>query len=117
LGPQPSRNVPVEHGIFADHARKCGSSFLYREIEIDRPHKIHLIYSGWWFWQRVYINQTRVWSMISWAAIVREIEFHVPESEATPQTDGRIEIEFSTGLRIRRFRVWLDGEIVFDEIN
>ena len=55
--------------------------------------------------------------MISWAAILREIDFCVPGSEGTPQTDGRIEIEFSTGLRIRRFRVWLSGEIVFDEIN
>lgn len=30
---------------------------------------------------------------------------------------GRVEIDFTRGLRIRRFRLWIADELVYDEIN
>ena len=45
-------------------------------------------------------------------------------SEPTPaaleevrQPEGKIEIEFGRSLMIRRFRIWIGGQMVYDEIN
>ncbi len=33
------------------------------------------------------------------------------------KAEGRIEIEFGRGLMIRRFRLWVANELVYDEIS
>ncbi|NND96033.1 MAG: hypothetical protein HKN47_01745 [Pirellulaceae bacterium] len=112
-----SSNIDNSRGIFADFARLRRSSFLYREIEFDEPFSGRMVYSGWWFWQRVNVGGQRVWSRVSWITIDRELEFLLPAAVDPGCSPCRIEIEFSRGLQIRRFRIWIAGQIVFDEIN
>lgn len=138
-------NLTSRDGIFADSAILVRSSFLYRIIRLLRPELGQdkdssrqadeglvdettasetdlIIYSGWWFWQRVTFNGHRVWSKVSWVALNREIEFRIPAGFSRSSIDqnrervGKIEIDFGPGLRIRRFRLWMDDVIVLDEI-
>lgn len=77
-----------------------------------------IIYTGWWFWQRVLLGGQRIWSRVSWVSLEREIDFLIPATfEQEHQRQGRIEIDFGPGLRIRRFRLWIDGRIFLDEIR
>ena len=114
---------PAKGGVYAEHAQLASSAFLYREIEFAIPYPLLLVYSGWWFWQRVTVCDERVWSQISWLNLRREIEFTLPpQSPSIPASpsipvQGRIEIDFGRALRIRRFRVWIGGEMLYDEIN
>ncbi|QDT09597.1 hypothetical protein [Planctomycetes bacterium K23_9] len=136
-------NIPSEQGIFAESADLLRSAFLYRMIRVHDPNQgsspaagetesefgnasrngTLITYSGWWFWQRVVVDNRRVWSKVSWVALNREITFRIPSTESSAQRSaadersGRIEIDFGPGLRIRRFRVWVDAEIIFDEIK
>ena len=112
---QTPPNVEDEVGIFCDHARLTGSSFLFRKIQFQHPFVGELLYSGWWFWQRIYVCEQRVWSRISWTTIDRHICFQMPGEIELNQ--GRLEIQFVQGLRISRFRVWIDENLVFDEIH
>jgi hypothetical protein len=64
-----------------------------------------------------------VWWAISWTTIRSRISVNLSEqpgfeSELAAGFPGhlRIEINFIRGLRIRRFRVWLDDQIRYDEI-
>lgn len=111
------RTEPTKGGVYADHAHLLSSAFLYREIEFELPHPLLLVYSGWWFWQRVTVCDERVWSQISWLNISREVSFTLPPSVSAESGSGRIEIDFARGLRIQRFRVWFNDVIVYDEIN
>ena len=106
-----------ERGVFGDHARRVRSGFLYRVIEFDRPYPCQLVYNGRWFLQRITINGSLVWWQISWLTIRPRAEFRVPAriDPATPA--GSIEIGFARGLLMRRFRVWIGGQIVYDEVN
>ena len=40
-----------------------------------------------------------------------------PASMDAGQPEARIEIEFSRGNMIRRFRFWIGDELVYDEVN
>lgn len=112
-----SSNVAPKPGIYLNSAALCGSSFLFRSIQIERPFRHRLVYSGWWFLQKITINGQCVWSAISWLALKRTIAFPVPGQGSHDNAEGFIEIDFAPGLRIQRFRVWVDGEVVFDEVN
>ena len=95
---------------------------------------ISLTYSGWWFVQRVYVDRELVWWAISWLKIQSSIAINLASIDRSRKSadasakfaidspseikvgEIKIEISFSRGLRIRRFRVWLDREIRYDEI-
>lgn len=90
---------------------------------------LELVYNGWWFLQRVHLNGQLVWWTISWTTIHSQVEIdlsQIPDLApiGSPEPVGshgfpehlRIEISFIRGLRIRRFRVWLDHQIRYDEI-
>ncbi|MCC9601389.1 hypothetical protein LOC67_12610 [Stieleria sp. JC731] len=77
---------------------------------------MQLRYSGWWFRQTIAISGFVVWSKISWLDIDRQVEFQLPAEVDPQRRPGRIEIDFSRGLRIRRFRVWIDEHLVYDEV-
>ncbi|MFG0254014.1 MAG: hypothetical protein ACF787_02780 [Rhodopirellula sp. JB053] len=119
-----SASAPLEKGVFAEHARLRRRNFLYRVIEINHPLAGTLTYSGWWFRQTIEINGNSCWFRISWLRIQPHFEFEVPESVAIQPGWGdandrrmKVEIHFSRTLMIRRFRIWLAGRILYDEIH
>ena len=112
----PTSIVSNERGVFGS-ARLVRSWFLYRVIEIDSPLNIQLVYNGWWFRQKVEINGETSWFQISWLTIQRHVEFDIPSSVDPGQPSAAIEIEFGKALLIRRFRVWVSQQLVYDEIN
>ena len=122
----PTGFVPNETGIFGG-ARRLNSGFLYRVIDLgteQRGEQMLLVYTGWWFLQRVYVQGKRRWWAVSWLTIHRNIEFSVArltgttlENQESPDQRVRIEIDFGRSLVIRRFRIWVDGQIRYDEIN
>lgn len=119
-----SSREPAHRGAFAEHAVLLRSGFLYRVIDIQEPFVGQLAYDGWWFRQTVEINGRSQWFQISWLKIHTRLEFRlpadIPVDPAWGDADNRlmsIEIGFSRGLMIRRFRIWLAGRILYDEIN
>ncbi len=106
----------LQTGFFGQHATRREAAFLYRVIEIRHPIEAELVYSGWWFRQTVDFAGHRVWGKISWLKIWPKVEFSLPEAVDPAGRDGRIEIDFTRGLRIRRFRVWIDEQLVYDEV-
>tara|TARA_R110002049_G_scaffold2750_2_gene21786 strand:- start:670943 stop:671302 length:360 start_codon:yes stop_codon:yes gene_type:complete len=106
-----------ERGVFGDHARRIRGGFLYRVIELDRPYRCRLTYNGRWFVQRIKFDSYSAWRQISWLTIRPRAEFRVPAAIDASQPVARIEIGFTRGLMMRRFRVWIDGAIVYDEVN
>jgi hypothetical protein len=117
LNPYSTTNLPATGPtFFGDHATRKAGSFLYRVIEIRHPEPIELVYSGWWFRQTVDLDGLRVWTCISWLSIRPRLEFAVPDAISRAIDRGRIEIDFARGLRIRRFRLWLDDLLVYDEV-
>jgi hypothetical protein len=114
--PFSSPTVTDERGVFGG-AQRIQGGFLYRVIQIDAPVACRLRYDGWWFRQKIEIDGRLVWFRISWLTIHRRAEFLLPASVDPAQTPASIEIEFGRGLSIRRFRVWIGGQIAFDEIN
>jgi len=106
-----------EKGVFGDHARLRRSGFLFRVIDLQAPYPCRLTYDGWWFRQQVCFDQHLAWRQISWLTIRSRAEFRVPPAIDPAQPMAAIEIGFNRGLMIRRFRVWIAGEIVYDEVN
>lgn len=119
-----SATGPLERGVFADHATLRQRGFLFRVVEFDAPFIGRLTYSGWWFRQTIEIDGVSCWFQISWLKIHSEFQFTLPEAIALDPRWGdpsdrnvRVEISFSPTLGIRRFRIWLSGRILYDEIN
>lgn len=108
--------TPSERGFYGS-AQRVRSSFLYRVIQIGPPFGIELVYDGWWFRQRVLVDGVQVSWRISWLTIQRQVEFPIPSATDPNQATGRIEIDFTRGLMIRRFRVWIGETLAYDEIN
>tara|TARA_B110000495_G_C23014527_1_gene600588 strand:+ start:27 stop:386 length:360 start_codon:yes stop_codon:yes gene_type:complete len=108
--------IPTERGVFGD-ARLIKKGFLYRVVEFETPFRCQLIYNGWWFRQTITLNGHLAWSQISWLTIERNADFDVPEQASTHSSPGKIEIEFGRTLMIRRFRIWIDNRIVYDEVT
>jgi len=105
-----------DRGVFGDHARRVRSAFLFRVVDFDRPFSGRLTYSSWWWRQKIEISGYRVWFRVSWMRIHRRAEFTLPPAVAPSEPQGIVEIDFTRTLRIRRFRLWIAGEIVYDEI-
>jgi hypothetical protein len=114
---QPTSNLTEKRGVFADFAVRQRSAFLYRVIDFERPFEGQLVYTGWWFRQAVYINGHPVWFRISWTKIHTSIAFQLPKSVSPTMSLGQLEIQFSRGLTIQRFRIWIDSSLVYDEIH
>lgn len=126
----PAKSVQEEIGVFGD-AVLLKKAFLYRVIRFGEHSRmtaensdsiLDLTYSGWWFVQRVHVNGLLVWWAISWRSIWPLIEIDLTKRLPELREIGlpkkiKIELDFTTGLRIRRFRVWLDQEIRYDEIS
>lgn len=108
--------TPGQRGVYGN-ARAVRSGFLYRVIEVDAPLRCKVVYDGWWFRQKIEINGYRAWFQISWLTIRRRIDFRVPAQVDRSEPQGAIEIHFGPSLMIRRFRLWIGGQIVYDEIN
>lgn len=106
-----------ERGVFGDHARLLRGGFLYRSIAVDRPVATELVYSGWWWTQTLHVDGVCVWRRISWKTFHPSAEFQVVDERSGREWSGRIEIDFSQTLAIRRFRVWIENELVYDEVN
>jgi hypothetical protein len=109
-------SVPIERGCYGDAAIKRGGTFLFRVIEVQQPLPFEFVYDGWWFRQKILIDGVRVWSQISWLSIRDRVRFRLPEAVDREQREGHIEINFGRGLRIRRFRLWIAGELIYDEV-
>jgi hypothetical protein len=86
-------------------------------IELQSPLAATLVYSGWWFRQKIELDGQVVWFRISWLAILRRAEFQLPESLDPRCRPAEMEITFGRALRIRRFRLWIDGQLVYDEVD
>ncbi len=114
---QPTSDLTEDRGVYADFAVRRRSAFLYRVIDFERPFKGQLVYTGWWFRQAVYIDGHPAWFRISWTKIHTSIAFQLPESINPQQNLGQLEIDFTRALTIRRFRIWIDSKIVYDEIH
>ncbi len=114
---QPRSEIMDDRGVFADHAVRHRAAFLYRVIDFESPIRTRLVYTGWWFRQAVYFDGQPAWYRISWTKIHTSLSFQIPESIDSAQRLGQIEINFNRGLMIRRFRVWFDARIVYDEIH
>lgn len=112
---RPSAEIDTEKGVTGT-ARLLRSGFLFRVIELNFPGKVHLRYSGWWFVQRVDVNGIRVWTKISWLDLSRRIQFALPVEVDPARRLVNIEINFRPGLLIQRFRVWVDGQMEFDQV-
>ena len=103
-------------GYFGEHASRKEGTFLYRVVEIRHPVAAEFVYSGWWFRQTIEVAGIRVWGQISWLSIKKEADFTLPEAVDPLRRPGRVEIDFSRGLRIRRFRIWIADELIYDEV-
>lgn len=121
-----STQSSLEKGVFSECATLHRRSFLYREIQFEKPFQGTFVYNGWWFRQVITLNAVPCWFRISWLRIHSRFEFELPE-ELTPAGDlysaaessqtVHGEIEFSRTLAIRRFRVWLGEQVIYDEIR
>ena len=107
----------MERGVFGDHAQRVAGGFLYRVIEFSQPVEFELVYSAWWFRQTIDIGSLRVWRRVSWLWIHDRAKFTLPPSIDPSERSGEMKIDFSRGLRIRRFRIWIDDELIYDEVT
>ncbi len=114
---EPAAEIADQPGAVSESARLDKKFFLYREIDFEQPLVAKFVYTGWWFRQAIYFDQTPVWFRISWTKIHTELAFQLPPSIDPLQRLGQVEIEFTRGLMIRRFRIWFDAKIVYDEIH
>ena len=108
--------LPNERGVFGD-ARLIKKGFLYRVIELEKPVAIRFVYDGWWFRQTIKLNDRMAWSQISWLTIERNAEFELPQEVSADHSSCKMEINFSKALFIKRFRIWINEELVYDEIS
>ncbi|MEO1528956.1 MAG: hypothetical protein AAFX06_26340 [Planctomycetota bacterium] len=88
---------------------------MYRVIEVTEPVEFEFVYSAWWFRQTIDINALRVWHRISWLWIRDHATFSLPAEVDPHERSAEMKIDFSRGLRIRRFRIWIDGTLIYDE--
>ncbi|MEM1069364.1 MAG: hypothetical protein AAGI63_10740, partial [Planctomycetota bacterium] len=80
---------PGERGVFGE-ATRLRSNFLYRVIRLGNPEGFYLVYDGWWFRQKVFVNGELLWSKVSWRTIERKVEFQLPGNIDPEQRSGRI---------------------------
>ncbi|MEM6688437.1 MAG: hypothetical protein AAF664_03355 [Planctomycetota bacterium] len=76
-----------------------------------------LEYNGWWFVQRVLVDEKVVWWAISWLTLERRIRFQIPGLSPGEQAEGELDIDFGRRLQIKRFTFRILTRIIYDEIN
>ena len=104
---------PARGGVFGT-ARRHRGGFLYRVIDIDQPLQTRLVYSGWWFVQRLSVDRRLVWWKISWLRIERRIEVRLPVEVDPRGRRMEVVLDFGPALWIKRFQISLDGVAVYD---
>ncbi len=112
---QPPGVVEARDSIDNRGGTLLRGGFLYREIDFHTPVKMQFYYSGWNFVQRIRVNQETVWSRISWITIHRQAEFMLPESVDPLGRTCEMQITFVRGLRMRRFLLRLEGQVIWDD--
>jgi hypothetical protein len=127
MGASPDQNPyapPQSHGHSPDADRDSflpalSKGLLHRRVRLVGPLPSELDYDGKWFRQRVLIDGVSCWYVISWARIHREIRFRLPSQLDPDRRRIRIEMRFHplSVLTITRFSVWLENELVYDEID
>lgn len=106
----------LSKGVFGNARRRRGG-FLFRLIDVDAPVQLTVRYSGWWFVQRVRVNQKLCWWKISWLRIERHIEFGLPPDIDAQRRRLELDITLSPSLWIGRFQIRLGDQTVYDEIS
>lgn len=114
---QPPQVVELSKGNFGEHSKLIKRSFLYREIELYAPVEAFVVYNGWNFLQRIFINETLVWKRISWVVIHKYAAFQFPQKVDSSQRWGEMRITFGRALSIKRFTISFDGSVVYEEWN
>ncbi|MEM9827817.1 MAG: hypothetical protein AAF958_14595 [Planctomycetota bacterium] len=113
----PASEIGPESGSsFADSKRLRGG-FLFRELQLDGCFPCQFRYTGWWFVQRVYINEKCLWWEISWLTLRRHISINLPADIDPQRRSLDVEIQFGRGLLMSRFQVWIGGQTVYDELT
>lgn len=107
--------VPLQHVQENDQAVLLRGGFLFREIQFYQPVEFRFRYSGWNFIQRIYADEQIVWSRISWVVIHRQAEFRLPQSLDASGVMYRMNIEFGRGLRTRRFVLFRDKQLIWED--
>ena len=114
---EPPKVAEHSKGNFGDHSRLLKRGFLYREIELYNPVQTLLVYNGWNFLQRIFLDGHLVWKRISWVVIHKKARFQFPEEIDAERRWGEMQITFGRGLLVRRFTILFDDSIVYDEWN
>lgn len=109
--PSIGRHDAGQHG----DGRQIRGGFLFRVIEIERPVGFVLTYSGWWFVQRLYVDNRRVWWKVSWLRIERQISAVLPAGVDSKRRPLRVTLGFGTGLRLTAFEVVVGETTVYEE--
>lgn len=116
---ESTASAALQRGVFGT-ARLLKSSFLYRVIEYDSPSssaRCRLVWDAWWFRQKITVDGHLAWFRISWLTIRRKVSFTIPAMQGGDPQQGYLEIEFGNGLKVRRFRIWIDEMLVYDEVG
>ncbi|MEZ6089488.1 MAG: hypothetical protein R3C05_15960 [Pirellulaceae bacterium] len=109
--------LKFEPGIFMLGGNRSARGLLHRTIAFTEPFQTVLDYDGKHFRQRVLIGGHRVWHCISWVRIHPKIEFVWPAEIAGSDAPGRIEMRFNRLLWIKRFVIYLNDRVIYDENN
>lgn len=87
---------------------------MYRWIDVKQPLPLSIVYTGWWFVQRLKIDDRLIWWKISWLRIERRISLDLPSEIDSQMRPLEIEITFGPALWITRFQIWLAAETIYD---
>ncbi len=115
--PNPYRSpAPVQRQgrLYGEAARRRAGGFLYREIELTGRVEGVLRYNGWWFVQRIHLDEQLLWRKISWLRIERFVEFTLP-SVSGEELAASLHMEFDSRLRFRGFHLLADGYTLYEE--
>lgn len=111
----PTNETSPEQGIYGSSTRVSGG-FLRRVVEGEQPIPFRLRYTGWWFVQRIFVNDRLCWWKISVLKIEDNVTFQLPKTVDKEESFVSVQIEFSPGLWIRRFQIWIREGLVYDEV-
>ncbi len=109
-----SADLTPSAGIFCIDGKRAEKGFLYRVIDLNEPVCGRFVYNGWWFTQTISFAGQLSWRKISWLRIHKVADFFL--SDGGQERKCRLEIVFSRMLRIKRFSIWVDEMLVYDEV-
>ena len=91
----------------------AGSGLLYRRIQVEAPVAATIEYVGYGLRDRILVNGRLVCWRLPIMGLSDEFEFSISTNEEP--LPGRIIVEVSKFLRIRRFELQIDGQTVYVE--